>query len=588
VDEVVAHLSKRDALLVLDNCEHVIEACRDLVHRVLLRTEGARVLATSRQRLGLAGERVIAVEPLAFGSDGVELFAQRSRDLGSSAWNDDDRVVATAICERLEGIPLAIELAAAQTQVLSLAGIVERLDDRFRLLTSTGHAASPRHRALETAVDWSYQLLSAEEAAAFRHISVFRGGFDLDAAEAVLDVGKGGSSLERVGSLVLKSMLVPRDEKSGERRYHMLETLREFAGRRLESSGDSTVVRSRHAQYFLDLSRRAFARMRTSDSDLWVRRLDLERGNLNAALDFLSAAHDNRFIPLVAALGRYWIRGHVQDGHRWTGRAMRLPDPRTRSDLDLLEGWAWLTWQTARSGPAFEAMDEMLSAAVATGNDAMAGRALNMIATFRNDCGLPVDPHLWTRAEAHLRRAGEDWPLALLLNDIGYITSIRGKPAEGLPKIIEGLELARRAGDGWLVALILDSAAWAYVDMGQIDDAVGAWAEGILMTVAAADRYPLPNFLEGFARVARIEGDPRRACVLMAAASAVRGGIGARPLESWTDYMRTDVELVRATLGDAGFEACWSSGQAMSAEEAVQLALVRVKPGAAPAPDSSP
>jgi len=588
-DELAGFLGQRDALVVLDNCEHVVDACREVVHRVLLRTDRVRVLATSRERLALVGERIIALEPLAIGSDAVELFAQRSRDLGSSGWSESDVSVASAICERLEGIPLAIELAAAQTQVLSLTGIVDRLADRFRVLKSSGHAGSPRHHTLEAAVDWSYQLLPADEAAAFCRCSMFRGGFELDAAEALLENGGGSASaIELVGALIRKSMLISRDEPSGERRYYMLETLREFANRRLESSGESIGARKRHADYFLELSRVAFARLRSSDSELWVRRLDLERGNLNAALEHLIAADEEDFISLVAALGRYWIRGRVQDGYRWTERAMRLRHERTATDLDLLEAWAWLTWQSARSGPAFEAIDKMLEVALAARNDAAAGRALNMIATFRNDLRLTVDPDLWARAEAHLRRAGEDWPLALLLNDMGWVMSIQGHPDSGLPKIVEGLELARRAGDMWLIALILDSAAWAHVQLGDVDKAVQAWAEGISMTVAAADRYPLPNYLEGFARVARIEGDRVRACVLLAAAATVRGGIGTRPLDTWTDFMRQDVELVRAALGAADFEACWASGVAMSAEEAAQFALGRVKPEAIRASDSPP
>jgi predicted ATPase/DNA-binding CsgD family transcriptional regulator len=583
-EQTAAYFAGRQALLLLDNCEHVIDACRDLVHVILSRAEHVRVLATSRERLGLAGERVIAIEPLAPRSDAVELFAQRTGELGSSGWTDAEKAVATAICERLDGMPLAIELAAALTPALSLAGIAARLDDRFRVLKSAAHAPVPRHQALETAVDWSYQLLASEEASTFRRLSIFRGGFDLDAASVVLQ----SDALEVVSGLVRKSMLVPRDEPSGERRYHMLETLREFARGRLDESGEFAVIRDRHAQYFVDLSQKAFARMRTADGDLWVRRLDLERGNVSAALDFLLATADERFIPMVAALGRYWIRGRIQDGYRWTEAAMRLPYPATKTNLHLLEAWAWLTWQSSMSGPAFEAMDLMLETALAKGDDAMAGRALNMIATFRNDSRLPVEPDLWTRAEEHLRRSGEDWSLALLLNDIGWVATIKGDAAAGLPRIAEGLELARRVGDRWLIALILDSVAWAYTELGDVDKAVEAWAEGISMTVAAADRFALPAYLEGFARVARVQGDPAKAIALLGAATAVRGGIGARPLESWSDYMRTEVELIRDAIGEAEFDACWRSGMAMSAEEAVEFALVRVKSGAAPAPDSPP
>ena len=289
--------------------------------------------------------------------------------------------------------------------------------------------------------------------------------------------------MERADELALlmtREMGKPIAESKAEIAY-AAECFRWFAG-------EATRIQDRHAQYFLELSEKAFASLRSSESDLWVRRLDLERGNVTATLDFLSSRRDARFIRMVSALSRYWIRGRVRDGYVWTERAMRSADPTTTTDLALLEGWAWLTWQSARSGPAFDAMDEMLKRALAVGDDAMAGRALNMIATFRNSSGLEVDPDLWTRAEGHLRRAGEDWPLALLLNDMGWVTSMQGNPAAGLPRISEALEVARRAGDRWLIALILDSVAWAQIELGEVERAVEAWSEGISLTVAAADR----------------------------------------------------------------------------------------------------
>src|SRR5438093_1008898 len=292
-------------------------------------------LATSRERLGISGERVMPLEPLPVvdgrgeKADAVELFAQRSRDFGASDWSDADSALAATICERLEGIPLAIELAAAHTPVLSLAGIAERLDDRFRVLKSSAPARTPRHQALEAAVDWSYQLLAPEEQLAFCRLSVFRGGFELDAAEALLEDDGTRSALDLVGALIRKSLLMPRDQPSGERRYHMLETLREFARHGLESDGKATRIQDRHAQYFLELTEKAFASLRSSESDLWVRRLDLERGNVIATLDFPSSRRDARFVRMVSALSRYWIRGRVRDGYVWTERATRSADPTT-------------------------------------------------------------------------------------------------------------------------------------------------------------------------------------------------------------------------------------------------------------------
>ena len=579
---LVKFLAPREALVVLDNCEHVIDACVELVTHLLAKAARMRILATSREPLGISGERVIRLEPLPVIARGdqpgeaVELLLERCRDQGLAEFDDSDVPYLVAICDHVGGLPLAIEIVAAHISALPIADIAGRLDGQFMRLRNPARPPTDRHQSLETTLAWSYELLTERERSALGRVSVFAGGFELDAAKAVLEEGgTGWSGLELVTALIRKSMLVARNEGSGELRYHMLDPLREFARRRLEAGSDADLAQDRHAEYFFRLSERAFARLRSSDSDLWVRRLDLERGNLNAALDFLSGSDDERFLRMVAMLTRYWVRGHLLDGHRWTAKVMRSSDPRTKTDLDLLEGWAWLTWQSAKSGPAFNAMDRMLEAALIVKNDAVAGRALNMIATFRNDVLLPVDPQLWTRAEEHLRRAREEWPLALLLNDIGYCEVVGGQPAAGLPRILEGLELARLAGDSWLIALILDSAAWAYLALGQIDEAVRSWAEAATVSVAAADRYPLPNMLEGFARVARLEGDPARACVLLAAAASVRGEMGSRPLEAWTSFMRADIELVQRALGDAEFDAAWQHGLQLSAEAAVELALTR-------------
>jgi non-specific serine/threonine protein kinase len=584
-EQLTRFISNRDGLIVLDNCEHVIDAAAAVVELLLTTSSNVRVLATSRESLGVSGERLIRLEPLSLAGesqnrgDAVELLAQRCLDLGKETLTDDELVHAGSICERLEGIPLAIELAAAQTNVLSLADIDSRLIDRFQLLDGAGHRSEPRHQTLDAAVDWSYQLLTPEEQLAFRRLGVFRGGFDLDAASAMLDgkTGEPSPAINLLAALIRKSMLTPRDNPSGERRYHMLETLREFAVQRLARNGELEVARRRHAIHYLALAESAFARLRSADSDVWVRRLDEERDNIRAALNVLSAESPDRFVQMVAALGRYWIRGRLRDGYMWTERAIKLGGDEASANLDLLEAWAWLTWQCDKAGPAFEAVETMLKTATRLQADAQMGRALNLRAMFRNDRGLTVDEHDWVRAEAHLRKANDGWPLALLLNDIGFIRATRGAPGDGLRLILEALSIAREVGDGWLIALIVDSAAWAQVGLGKLDEAVELWAEGIAQTLSAPDRWILPNYLEGFAKVARLEGDAKRAGSLFAAAASIRAEIGAQIPAGWSEYLQADLDLVRRELGEQGFQTAWTAGFGMSADEAVELAMSRVE-----------
>lgn len=267
---------------------------------------------------------------------------------------------------------------------------------------------------------------------------------------------------------------------------------------------------------------------------------------------------------------------------------MKIHRPHAPANLDLLEAWAWLTWQCDLMGPAFEAIEQMVTAATERQDDAYTGRALNILATFRGDRELPVDPEYWVRAEAHLRRSDDEWSLALLLNDIGFIRAVGGESDRGLQQILEGLELAHQVGDGWLIGLILDSAGWAHVELGRIDEAVALWAEGIVKTHTAPDRWALPSNLEGFARVARLEGDHERACILLAAAAAVRAEIGAQPQAGWVRYLRADFESLRDELGNDRFDKAWAVGFGLSVDEAVELAMSRAESGASQAPDLPP
>jgi non-specific serine/threonine protein kinase len=264
----------------------------------------------------------------------------------------------------------------------------------------------------------------------------------------------------------------------------MLETLRQFAMERLDEESEGDLARDLWANYFLQLAREASPNLRSAASDAWVRRLDEERDNLNAVLQFLHSKSDPRFVQMVAALGLYWIRGRLRDGYLWNKRAMAIAGVEGDDRLKLDEAWTWLTWQANQMDAAADAGDAWLEHATELADDTHIGRALNVRAVIRADQGLPVDPEVWPRAEAHLRRAGANWALALLLNDIGFYRALQGEAREGLAHIFEGLTLARQVGDGWLVGLILDSIAWTHLDLGLRDEAAAFWAEGLCPTTS--------------------------------------------------------------------------------------------------------
>jgi predicted ATPase/DNA-binding CsgD family transcriptional regulator len=573
-DQVTRFLAHRQALIVLDGCEHVVQAVADSTQFVLSKAPSVKVLTTSRESLGVPGEHMLRLEPLNVGDgrrrgEAIELFAQRCHELGAMELSDDNVAQANAICARLDGIPLAIELAAAQTAVLSLNEIAARLDDRFALLTSPLRTVLPRQQTLRATVDWSYNDLSTTEQSAFRRLAVFSGGFDFDAAAALM--GNDSSAVATIGSLIRKSMLTSRQGLSG-RRYGMLDTLRQYGMERLGESGESDLVRNKHAEHYRQLAKSAFTGLRSAGSDFWVRRLDEERDNCSASLQWLSQRSGSDFAEMVAALGRYWLRGRIRDGYPWTQRAIASADPDWPVRLDLLESWAWLTWQSGKRAPAFEAVEEMLEQATKARDDAHIGWAYQMRSTFSGDAGLEVKPDDWNRAEHHIRQGGDKWALALLLNNRGFIRALQGEKESGLVQILEGLDVARRVGDAWLVGLIVDSAAWTHAELSNVDEAARLWSEGVTMALAAPDRWALPNYLEGFARLARHSGDPGRACTLLGAAAGIREAMGMANPVIWKEYLRGEIDAARAQLGDQA-EVAWETGRRMSAEEAVRFAV---------------
>jgi hypothetical protein len=281
---------------------------------------------------------------------------------------------------------------------------------------------------------------------------------------------------------------------------------------------------------------------------------------------------------MVAALGRYWIRGRIRDGYGWTERAVAMDSAQGQTRLALDEAWTWLTWQSNKMDLAEHAGQQWLEHAAESADHAHIGRAMNVRAVIRIDQGLPIDKAVWPTAEKHLKKAGADWAMALLMNDIGFYRSLQGEAREGLAQILEGLSLARQVGDGWLVAMITDSAAWAHADLGMRDEAASLWAEGLANIRSAPDRWVLPNYLEGFARIARLERDPELACVLLAAAAGLRDELGAQAPSNWVEYLQPDVDDVKSRLGEAAFQAGWARGFAMSATDAADMALRRFKP----------
>lgn len=343
IDMLCDYLSKKKMLILLDNCEHLVDACAQMADRILHAASDVRILASSREALGIAGEVTYRVPSLGLPDvdhlpsmealsqyEAVTLFIDRATSaIPSFAVTNENAPSLAQICHRLDGIPLAIELAAGKIRVLSVEQIAQRLDDRFRLLTGGSRTALERHQTLRATVDWSYNLLPPEEQVLFRRLSVFVGGWTLEAAESVCGVDlvsdevRSDDVLNLLEQLINKSLVIT-DEDRGASRFRMLETMRQYANEKLVESGESDMLRDKHFEYFLGLAEIAAPHLIRTEQLEWLAQLDADYENLRAALEFaLRKKSAEPSLRLCAALGSYWyMRTYWLEGSKWLKSAL--------------------------------------------------------------------------------------------------------------------------------------------------------------------------------------------------------------------------------------------------------------------------
>ncbi|MXQ67330.1 tetratricopeptide repeat protein [Actinomadura rayongensis] len=478
VDRLVAALTGRPLLLVLDNCEHVVEAAADLARRLLTSCPLLRVLATSREPLGITGETLRPLPPLGLPPEGadagaaaaypaVRLFADRAAAVRPGFAVDEGTVDAVVrICSALDGLPLAIELAAARLRSLPVEEVAARLGDRFRLLSRGDRTAVARHRTLRSVVEWSWDLLGPDERAAARRLTVFTGGFTLAMAEEVC--GLPGTE-ELVLELADKSLV-----QTDGARFRMLDTIRVFCAERLDEAGERAELERAHAAHFLALAQRADGRLRGADQLVWLDRLVAEHGDLHAALR-RSLGDPPVALRLVAALSWYWwLRGRIEGAALAAGLMDVLGD-----DVpDGLEEEYVMCAANAVSGGA-------------AGERAVAwlDRADAVLAGIDRPSRHPAAMVLWaltagpdrTDKEAFARqiRADDDWSQAVLVMSEGFLAQFRGDVEAGTRCCEAALATFRRVGDRWGIANTLDTLASFTEARGDRDRALALLAEAL-------------------------------------------------------------------------------------------------------------
>ncbi len=596
VDRLAAHFRPVDSLLVLDNCEHVRAACADLAQRLLAAAPGLRILTTSREPLGVAGEVDVAVQPLGTpaahddvaairASDAVRLFLARANDARPGIGTDPATLEAIATIARdLDGLPLAIELAAARVKAFSIAQIADRIGDRFRFLVSWRRLAPDRHRTLREAMDWSYDLLDDGERGLLRGLSIFAGGFTIEAAGAVC--AGDADTTDRLGRLVDASLVIA-EERSGAMRYRLLETVRQYAAGRLDEAGGNEAVRAAHVTWYLQLAEATEPELTGDRQAEALAGLEIEHDNLRSTLAHLDAAGDDaRRLRLATSLSRFWyVRGYLAESRRWLERSIDgvsdAPPLLRRRALTAASAVALLQGDYA-AGVGFS--ERSLAAATETGDQRLIANGLSNLGAITLAAGdRGRARQLLEEAVALARTVDDERITALAINNLGDLALTEGEYERARPLFEESLALLRQRGDTANIARSLFNLGAVEMMLGSTEAAAGRFGESVGLGRETGDKEDLAWCLLGVAGVAARRAEGSRAAALLGAAEALLEAIGAsfKPFER---HLHDDTAArAEALTGAAGFLTDRMLGAASSLDAAIAEALEVVRGVAPPA-----
>ena len=607
-DTLIDSLRSKHLLLVLDNCEHLLEPAARLVDRIVHAAARVTVLATSREGLAVAGERILAAPSLGLGSEAIALFVERASDARAGfALSDEGREAVGQICTRLDGIPLAIELAAARVQAMTPSEIAARLDDQFRLLSSQSRTAVERHQTLRRAIDWSYETLTDDEQRVLQRLSVFQGGCDLAAAEAVTS-GDGIESLDvldHVSSLVRRSLTIA-DDIGDHTRYRLLEPIRQYAQDRLEESGDAAATGRRHAEHYSAVALEAGPGLRGADQMAWVRRLEPEVENLRAAVEW-GLAHDLDLAlgPIVAlcidgiAIGTQadaWAElaaaSPAIDGHplgpsvlaRAVWRAVystrrddaqRYEDRRVAAEAALglapsaadLEAPATLAMFSGEWPAAIEIARRWDALAREQGDDYESVRARNMLAAAHNTTDRAETIRIGRQVLSDARRLGNPSALSFVLQIYGANLALVD-PAAALPVLEESVAVSVACGNTGNAAVARSVMVQTRRRLGDDEGALPAYVDALEDLRRAGAQFVVPAVLVVTAATLFDAGEHDAAAVVFGAGDA-SGPITAQAVVEEREQL---IERMTETLDAARIAELTALGASMRDDEIVDYA----------------
>ncbi|MET7328362.1 LuxR C-terminal-related transcriptional regulator [Nonomuraea sp. NPDC005650] len=629
IEVLTDHLRDKKMLLILDNCEHLLDECASVAETLMRAAPGLRILATSRQPLGVVGEQMMAVPPLPMPDfdisrsstdslkqfDAIRLFADRSQSvLPGFEITDDNQDSVARIVRRLDGIPLAIELAAVRLRAISVEQLLARLDDRFRLLTMGARTALPRQQTLRALIDWSYALCTEQERLLWTRLSVFSGGLDLEAAEHVCS-GDGidpDEIVDLVVGLVGKSVLAREGDQTTVR-YRLLETIRQYGRDRLRESGEEAELRARHRDWFQDLASRGQREWFGPDQVAWFRRLRAEHGNIRTALDYCltTPGEAERGLAIATSLRFYWIgSGSLREPRDWLDRLLAA-DPAAGSAAGPADG----------SGPGSAAGGEPsivranalcvnARLAVLQSDFALAADTLTEVrelAKKLDDAAILAEisyvSGLATLIQRDLTGAAALLEEAVagyrevdarmgVVNTLLYLAtaySLLGRSDEAVPRFKEGLEICEGREDNWFTSYTLWVYALEIWRQGDVARAVEMERQAIRLKEPFDDRLGTALCIEALACMAA-DGTPERSAVLFGASQERWRSFGAPPFGYLSGLHEASEALARERLGEEEFEAAFRRGTELTPADALAYAMCQnVKPAKpAAAAQSSP
>ena len=586
---LLSHLRDSELLLVLDNCEHVLEAAAHLVAEVLRAAPGVRVMTTTREPLQVQGEHVVPVPPLglppAGGGDplsqvrqneAVLLFTDRAAAAsGTFELTDANQAAVVQLCRRLDGLPRAIELAAVRTRVLTAEQILERLSDRFALLTGGGRAALPRQQTLRTTIDWSHDLLTAVEQALLRRLCVFAGRFTVDDADAVCAYGEAmaGRAFDVMSALVDKSLVMKEDVR-GVACYRLHETMREYASIRLHDAAEEEVLDECFVEYYRAkcLEIEEDARHRTLE---WLQWVELEIDNIRSALQKCLATADwRRGLELATSIGYYWVTRGTTESMRWFDQLLAAAAESPEVPAQAYHFRGWLSMLQIDTDTALPWLARAVAAARATGQLAQLSESLSAASTAENMAGDGAAARrLLSEAEALAPRVDSYSAAIKLIQARGIHAFFEGDLDTAQAASSDGAQLSREAGDLYYLQSMLMSLGQVSMLTGDVAASKPRFAEALRIARQIDDRITQYVLLSLLSWHAAVSNHPRLAAQLLGAAEAIGSGAGAGIAGPALPHLAHAKEAAVSALGASKFDSAFEAGRRISREAALRLAL---------------